>query len=165
MASQIIIPLSRSDQIEEILPYLERVAQPGMKIVFLIHIGLRRFEAITAQLLAINSGLFFLSCPTDEDQFVRRQIRSAEEHIFACCSALRGKGIEMMVSVFAGSLRKVIHDYAQQDEVHLVMMRGGTGGWLTRTLRHIVSRLHRFRTETLPPVLLFHPTSIVGRLR
>ena len=34
MAGQIIVPLSGSDQIEDILPYLERVAQPWSKDCF-----------------------------------------------------------------------------------------------------------------------------------
>ena len=115
MAGQIIVPLSGSDQIEDILPYLERVAQPGVKIVFLVHVSLRRFEKFTAQLLAIHTGLLFNSSNgLDDEEFVRHRIRSVEEQIFSRCSSLREKGIEMIVSVFAGSFRKVIHAYAPQ---------------------------------------------------
>jgi hypothetical protein len=166
MAGQIIVPLSGSDQIEDILPYLERVAQPGVRIVFLIHVSLRGFGKLTAQLLAIHTGLFSNpSTGLDDEEFVRSRIRSVEEQIFLRCSELREKGIAMIVSVFAGSFRKVLHDYAQQEEIHLVMMRGEAGSRLRRTLRHVVSHLHRFRVEKLPPVLLFHPNSIVGKLR
>lgn len=164
MAGQIIIPLSGSDRLEEVLPYLERVAQPEMKAVFLIHVGLSHFEEIANQLLTIDTGLGsgFLLGRNNGDELVKQQIRLAEEKIFPACAALRARGMEIRVSVFAGSVRKAVRDYALKEEVHLVMMRVEGGNWFTRTLRHVVSHLARFRAQTLPPVLLFHPSSIIG---
>jgi hypothetical protein len=34
MAEQILVTLKRHDRIEEIIPYLEKVAQPGTTVVF-----------------------------------------------------------------------------------------------------------------------------------
>ena len=168
MPGRIIIPMSGSDRIDEVLPYLERVAQPDMKAVFLIHIDLSRFEEMTGQLLAIDTGLGSASLPgrNNSDELLEQRIRLAEARIFPACAALRARGVEIVVNVFAGSLRKAVRDYTLQEEVHLVMMRGEAGSRLIRTLRHAVSYLRRFRPETpLPPVLLFHPTSIPGRVK
>lgn len=35
MAKQILVPLKEHDRIEEIIPYIEEVARPGMRVVFL----------------------------------------------------------------------------------------------------------------------------------
>jgi hypothetical protein len=37
MAEQILVPLKRNDRVEVIIPYLEKVTQPGMRVVFLAH--------------------------------------------------------------------------------------------------------------------------------
>ena len=36
MAKQILVPLTKGDRVEEIISYVEKVAQPGMKVVFLL---------------------------------------------------------------------------------------------------------------------------------
>lgn len=166
MACQIVIPMSGSDRIEEVLPYLESVAQPKMKAVFLIHVGLSHFDEITAQLLASDTGLGFESpSARNDNEFTKEHLRLAEEKILPRCAALRAGGMEIIVSVFTGSWRTAVRDYARNEEVHLVMMHGRVGNWLSRALRRAVSHVRRLRAETLPPVLLFHPNSIPGRLR
>ena len=35
----ILIPLRGRDRVEDILPYLDDIAQPGAKITFLVHFG------------------------------------------------------------------------------------------------------------------------------
>jgi hypothetical protein len=39
MPSQILVPLKRSDRVEQFLPYIDQVAQPGIQIVFLVPYG------------------------------------------------------------------------------------------------------------------------------
>lgn len=167
MACQIVIPMSGSDRIEEVLPYLESVAQPKMKAVFLIHVGLSHFDEITAQLLASDTGLVSGSFSARNDnEFAKEPLRFAKEKILPRCTALRAGGMEITVSVFTGSWREAVRAYARNEEVHLVMMRGQMGNWLSRVLRRFVSHLRRFKaTPPPPPVLLFHPNSIPGRLR
>jgi hypothetical protein len=35
MAAQILVPLKEDDRVEEIIPYIQQVTQPGMEVVFL----------------------------------------------------------------------------------------------------------------------------------
>ncbi len=37
MAEKILVPLKRRDRIEEIIPDIEKVTQPGVSVVFLVH--------------------------------------------------------------------------------------------------------------------------------
>ena len=166
MACQIVIPMSGSDRIEEVLPYLESVAQPKMKAVFLIHVGLSQFHEITAQLLASGSGVEpeSVSAAGNGGELTRKHLPLAEKEILPRCEELRAAGMDIIVSVFTGSWRKAVLDYARNEEVHLVMMRG-KAGWLSRMLRRMVSHIRRFKAATPPPVLLFRPNAIPGRLR
>ena len=163
---KILIPLRHYDGIELFIPYIEKVARPGSKIIFLIHVGHRRFKPITDQLLAIHTGLSPALLPGDnDDEVFDRRIRSVEQKLFPACVPLREKGMEIIVSVFAGSLRKVVRDYAEREEIHLVMMRSTARNWLSRSMRTAGSFVNFFRVQALPPVLLFHPRSVAGRAR
>lgn len=75
MAGQILVPLSGSDRIELFLPYVKQIAQPGMKVVFLVHLGASRFKELTNQLLAIHTGIqpAFLPGQTSEQAVVGTQ--------------------------------------------------------------------------------------------
>ena len=44
MAKQILVPISRNDRVKEMIPYVERVAQPGMKVVFLVRYPVDSFD-------------------------------------------------------------------------------------------------------------------------
>ena len=38
MSKKILVPLGQYDRSEELIPYIEKVARPGMKVVFLVAI-------------------------------------------------------------------------------------------------------------------------------
>jgi len=166
MTGQILVPLRGSDRIELFLPYIQQLAQPGMRVVFLVHLGLSRFKEITDQLLAIHMGLTPVFPPSrnGDRESLNQQSRLAREAIFRGCLALRERGIEISVHVFAGPMRAVVGEFVRTDDVHLVIMRGTTGNWPAQFLRKLGSLIHLFGPPTLPPVLLFHPSSILGRI-
>ena len=56
MRCQILVPIKGRDHIEEFLPYLEDMARPDTKIVFLVHLNVDRFSELTRQLLTIQSA-------------------------------------------------------------------------------------------------------------
>jgi hypothetical protein len=164
VAGQILISLRGSDRIEQFLPYIEKVAQPGTKIIFLVHYGLTAFKELTDQVFSVCAGITTRAGNGDEEQ-LKRRTRSAEVAILPACVALREKGMEITVSVFAGPLHKVVRGYSQKEDIDLIMMHPGAGNWVVRSLRKIGSLSHFFRPQALPPVLVFHPSSIIGRFR
>ena len=160
MAGQILVPLRGSDQIEQFLPYIERVAQPGMRVVFLFHFGFSGFKELTDQLLAIHTGIrpAFLPGKSSVDM-VENKRRSVERKLLPACELLQHRGIRIDVNVCAGRLQTVVQEYLKKEEVHLVMMRPA-GNRLMGYLRKI-SRIPGFvKPPTVPPVLLLHPSNI-----
>jgi nucleotide-binding universal stress UspA family protein len=167
MDGQLLVPLRGSDRIEQFLPYIEQIARPGVKVVFLVHLGTGRFQEIFDQLVAIHTGLApaFLSVRNSDSESLNQRSRLTREEIIRRCKSLREKGVEISVGLFAGPLRTAVREFAQKEDIQLVIMRGATRNWLARILRKIGSVLHLFRPEMLPPVILFHPSSFPGRPR
>ena len=164
MPGQIIVPLRGSDRIEQFLPYIEQVVQPGMKVVFLVHVGVSRFKELTDQLLAIHTGIrpAFLPGQSSEEAVVEDVRRSTQQRVLSACEALRKKGVTIDVNIYAGRLRRVVKDYLEKEDVHLVMMRPNLdrmAGYLCK----IGSVYRSFKPATVPRVLLLHPSNIVEK--
>jgi hypothetical protein len=160
---QIIVPLRGSDRIEQFLPYIEQVTQPRMKVVFLVDCGTSRFRELTDQLLAIHTGIQPAFLPgQSEDRIVENATRSAQERAFSACQSLRQKGVTVDVNIYSGRLRRVLKDYLEKGDVYLVMMRPNLDR-LMAYLGKIGSAFRSFKPASIPPVLLLHPSSIVGR--
>lgn len=156
---KILIPLRHRERLELFLPYIEELARPGSTIVFLVPISHNRFELITDQLLAIHTGLTPGLLTGRNAEIFARRISSVEQGVSSHCLALRERGVKISVSVFAGSLRKIVRDYAQRKDIHLIIMRGTSENLLTRAGRKLGLFANVFTTKALPPVLLFHPSS------
>ena len=159
---KIIVPLRGSDRIEQFLPYIEQVAQHGMKVVFLVHFGVSHFQELTDQLLAIHMGIQPAFLPgQSEEAIVEDARRSAQQRVLVACETLWKKGVTVDVSIYSGRLRRVVRDYLEKEDVYLVMIHPN----LDRVARYLckIGSAFRFKPATVPPVLLLHPSDIVGR--
>jgi hypothetical protein len=167
VAKEIVVALKHKDRVAEIIPYIEKVAQPGMAVVFLVPIGSGGFQEFTNQLLAIHTGIRPALLPGNRGgaNLRREQIRSAEGQILLHCKALRKKGIGLGVSGYAGTLWTVVRGLAEKEEVHLVMLGPRRPSLAIRLLQKAGSFFHAFKSVGPPPVLLVNPSSIVERSR
>jgi hypothetical protein len=164
MASQLLVPLRGSDRIEHLLPYIEKVLRPGLNVTFLIHYSHPAFHELIGQLLVIHTAITPSRLPGQfNDEIVQQHMLAAVQKVASAGLALRNKGVEVSVTVFAGSFRKIVREYAARGDVHLVLMPHSRAEWLPRPLRKLVSRFHFLKPQTLAPVLLLHPSSTVGR--
>jgi hypothetical protein len=158
MAGHVLVPLRRSDQIDDFLPYLEQVAQPGMKVVFLLRSDVSGFKNLADQLLAIHTGIrpdFLPGASSKEDVPEERRF-SAERKLLRVCDAFKKRGVDIGVNVYAGSLRRVVREYMQKKPVRLVMMRPRVS-WIARHVCRVSPIARRFNSVTFPPVILLHP--------
>jgi hypothetical protein len=160
---QIIIPLRGSDRIEQFLPYIPQVVQPGMKVIFLVHFGMSRFKELTDSLLAIHTGIQPAFLPgQSEERIMEDARRSVQQRVLFACEALWEKGVTVDVNIYSGRLRRVLNDYLAKEDVYLVMMRPNLDR-VAAYLGKIGSAFRSFKPATVPPVLLLHPSNIVGR--
>ncbi len=170
MAGKILVALKSQDRLYQVLPYVEEVAQPGMKVIFLI-----RFAPTGVSEGSRDNSVTLK--PPEEVEFVgdleqrRRtdgQIRGtqsmeeqrllAEHKAFLTEEALRKRGIEIAVDVYTGSLKRVVRSYTRDGDVHLIMMRAGRFLLaMMRVLNRAMPILGLFKRPAFPPMLLLHP--------
>lgn len=156
MSQQVLVPIKGHDNIEEILPYLEDIARPDMKIVFLVHFGTNRFAELAGQLLEIQSGLpakFSGDAGVPQTNFSHRIERVSRE--------LSNRGVQIEVKFYSGRLWPILRQYSEVEGSKLVIMRPGRNR-VGRGFQRLFSALLAKTSPTMP-VVLCHPSNIARR--
>jgi hypothetical protein len=132
MAPQILVTLRSEDRLGEILPYIEEIAQPGMKVVFLLQCQGQGLSASRRNRRALNrlenvglAGIVDGSEGTAEadgrKESIDEQGLRTEHRVFLTLEALLKRGIEVSVDVYTGSLKKAMKSYTRRGDVNIVM--------------------------------------------
>ena len=158
MNKKILVPLGQYDRSEEMIPYIEKVARPGMKVVFLVAIqwmafGWRKEEYGMRAALEAKKLVNYYSWEGN--------LENAKKQVAPACEALRAKGIETAVDVYAGSLKKAVRSHTLNGDVHLIMTRAGIGDWIERLFDGTSSVFKWFKRPSFSPVMLINPRTLV----
>jgi hypothetical protein len=168
MASQILVALKSEDRLSQMIPYIEEIAQPGMKVVFLV--GYKPQAASKApryDSLGFN-GIEDLRFAGEQEKpgspngnvngAMEQPSLSAEHKVFLALEGLQKRGIETAVDVYLGSLKRVVKTYMRKGNVHFIMKRAGKGSAIGQFVRWALGSFNR---RTFSPVLLLHSTHAV----
>jgi hypothetical protein len=151
MNKKILVPLAQNDRAEEIIPYVENVARPGMKVVFLMRYPVDGFIWGKEEygMRAALEAKQLINHYSWEENLCR-----AAKRISYAAEVLGSKGVEATVDVYAGGLKKALRAYTQNGDVHLIMMRAGIADWIARLFDGTGSLFDWFRSPRFYPVLL-----------
>jgi len=154
MNKKILVPLAQNDRTEEMIPYVEKVARPGMKVLFLMRypVGGIKWptkEPDTETASEANELLDYYSWEAN--------LKRAKAETAPAAEALGRKGVEVAVDVYAGSLKKAVRSHTLDGDVHLIMTRAGIGQRTAGFLNGTSSLFDLFKRPTVSPVLLIHP--------
>jgi hypothetical protein len=157
MNKKILIPLGQYDRSEEMIPYIEKVARPGMKVVFLVRYPVDGFIWAKEE--------YGMKAALEAKELVNHyswegNLRRAERKVSSACEALCPKGVEVAVDVYAGSLKKAVRSHMLNGDVHLIMTRAGMGDWITRLFDGTNSVFKWFKRPSFSPVLLINPRTL-----
>jgi len=158
MNKKMLVPLGQYDRSGEMIPYIEKVARPGMLVVFLVRYPVDGFiwakeeYGMTAALKAKELVNYYSW---------QGNLESAQRQVAPACEALRAKGIEAAVDVYAGSLKRAVRSHMLNGDVHLIMARAGIGDWIARLFAGTSSIFKWFRRPSLSPVMLISPRTLV----
>jgi len=158
MNKKILVPLGQYDRSEEMIPYIEKVVRPGMKVVFLMRypvdgIGLRKEEYGMRAALEAKNLVNYYSWEGN--------LEKAKQQVAPACEALQARGIETAVDVYAGSLKKAVRTYTLNGDVHLIMTRAGIGDWIARLFGGTNSVFKWFKRPSFSSVMLINPRTLV----
>jgi len=164
MAKQILVPLKRDERVEDVIPYIERIVQPGMKVKFLLRYPLDGFDlALRASRAAGETGVGDL---TEIRKIAaaytwENQQRAAAVKVFPACAPLQKKGAEVCVDVYTGSLRRIVRSHVSSGDVHLVVTWAGIGPGIMSFLRGAASKFGLAKRTAYSPMRLVYPSTVL----
>jgi hypothetical protein len=155
---KILVSLGRYDSSEEMIPYIEKVARSGMKVVLLMRYPVDGFVWAKEE--------YGMKAALKAKELVNhysweRNLGNAQEQVAPTCEALRAKGIEAAVDVYAGSLKKAVRSHMLNGDVHLIMTRAGIGEWIAKLFDGTTSVFNWFKRPSFSPVMLINPRTMV----
>lgn len=151
MAKQVLVPMKRNHRVEDFIPYVEDVARPGMKVVFMVPYpvdGLRWSNEEFGR-KAIAEGRRLASYYAWDTN-----VKKATERISPALEILPSKGIEVSVELYAGNLRGAIAGCTAKGDVHLIVTRAGIAQKIAALLNGSSSLFDLFQRPTRAPILL-----------
>lgn len=162
MAEQILVSLKRNDRLEQVIPYIEKVAQPGVRVIFLMPYPVEARLWLQDHWVATESPreAVLTGRKVVQNYSWEMQRRLAEHKVFRAQEALRKRGVEIAVDVYTGSLRKVIGAYRAKGNIYLIMMRAGSGFAMMRFVHKMGSLFGLFQWRSFSPMLLLHPDHV-----
>jgi hypothetical protein len=147
------------DRIEDIVSCVERVAQPGMKVNFLMRFPVESTRRILTLFARAEEGI--PDAYAAQEQLVNiysthASVQRAEKKIAPAVEALRSKGVQATVAVYEGSLRMAVRHQSLTGDVRWIMTHGGIWDRIGCFLSGTASILDLFRRPTGSPVVMVH---------
>jgi hypothetical protein len=167
MGQEILVALKSEDRLSQMIPYIEKVAQPGMRVVLLVgfithfdsnHSNELQDPEATACKEGESKQAQFAASNTSGTPLMEQQKLLSEHKVFMALEALGKRGIEITVDVYTGSLRRAVKSYTSKGDVHLIVMRANPKRTIIEFLEKAGSVFGLLKQPTFSPVLVFHPT-------
>jgi len=151
MGKKILVPLAQNDRVEEMIPYIEKVARAGMNVVFLVRYPVNGF--LRAQ------GDYGVSAALQARRLVNyysweNNLETAKRKLSHACEALRAIGVEATVEVYASRLKNAVRHHTVNGDVHLIMTRAMLGDRIAVLVDGTASFSKLFKRPRFSPVLL-----------
>jgi len=125
MEETILIPLRNSDEVHGIIPYLEKIAEPGGTVVFVVRCVTDGCHQALDRKVLLEPGLpssvvgsqFSIRCSLEH----KKQL--AENTILSACSSLRQRGVNIEVNAHSGSTKRVVKNYLLYGNTNFLVVR------------------------------------------
>ncbi len=160
MDERILVALRRWDRVEHVLPYLDMIARPETKIVFLFHYA-GGFDKYLDWRCTSRPEFFFTASNGGEPPPDRRRL--PEEERSPGSEAFLKIAAKIEIAVYSGRFRKAVSQYMGKGDVQLLLLPGGRSNWLRRLWQNIFSIRRPFKSPTLRPVVLFRADNAGGK--
>jgi hypothetical protein len=156
MNKQILVPMKRSDRAGDLIPYVEKVSRPGIKVIFMVPYPTDGFCWAREEF-----GRKAIEQAKKLADYYRWEtnVEKAKDRIAPLLKSLTAKGIEVEGDLYAGSMRSAVEDYAAKGDVHLIVTSASIGQRIAGVFNGSNSLFDLFKRPALSPVLLIHPVS------
>jgi len=162
MADCILVALEQTERIDQFLPYLGMTTQPGTKLVFLVCTATANWGDVESHLPMIETGSI-----TEREYWenawrfnIDREKERAERNLASACGALRRKGVNIEVKMYAGSLSKALREYSKAGPARLIIRHANYP--FIKVFKDFFSALKLFTHHDVPSVTLLPPRHTEG---
>src|SRR5262245_58399497 len=121
---------------EDVIPYLEQIAGPGSRVIFLVH-GLDWFQS--------------KSMPS----VIKEQKMVSENN--TALEPLRERDVTVALDIYAGPLRKVVKQYTLRGDIDLVMIAARGKSWIGKLFQNCLLFLDVSSDSKSSSVILVRP--------
>lgn len=149
MTREILVPLKSSDRIEDVVPYIQMVAQAGMKVVFFVSypanglLELIRDHWVEEE----NRSRVKAQARNILERYSREgQNKIAEARVATAKEALSKKGVEVEVKIYTETLHTALETHTRNNHTFLVLMRKKMGSGVGAFLRRMRPPIASFKT-------------------
>jgi hypothetical protein len=125
MTRHVLVVLRRGDDLDDVLPYVEEIARPGLTITFLIDHSLSGLTEVLNQA--------FKPYPVIVEQQLSRTGPDVESPMgttngdqqsgTATRQEPRKQGVEIKVKVYTGNLKRILREFMEKECVQTIVMR------------------------------------------
>ena len=123
MSRRMLVSMNRNDSLEEIMTYIEELAQPGMKVVFLVQWNRDGFGQLKDVQTGMKPGNETASAGVGTTEAIDlQQQRLLEEKVFSTSRALRQTGVEIGVDLYTGSWGELMERYKADGEGYILIL-------------------------------------------
>ncbi len=123
MSGQILVPFNSQLRVEDIISVIEKAANPGMRVVFLVRYPVDPWEWFRDHWVTTASARYAVLAGRKvmERYSPEGQRALAEAMVAPWRHALQKMGVKATVAVYTGSLSSVVENHSRADEISLVM--------------------------------------------
>jgi hypothetical protein len=161
MKENILIPLRNSDDVHGITPYLETIAKPGDRVIFIVRCSTDLCHKAFGRTVLLEPGLpCSLVRPPVSGRWLREsKKRLAENRILSACANLCIRRVNIEVNAHSGSTSRIVKNYVLYGNGNFVVVRPKHG-----RLRMFFDRMPGCRGsfKQPAPVLLLYDAGRVG---
>ena len=125
MNGHVLVVLRRGDDLDDVLPYVEEIARPGLTITFLIDHSLRGLTEVLNQAFKPYSVIVEqqLSRTGTDVESPTGTTNDDQQSGAAIRQELRKQGVEIKVRVYTGNLKRILREFMEKEYVQTIVMR------------------------------------------
>lgn len=161
MAKDILVLLRSRDRVEHFIPYIERIAQRKMRVIFLVPYPVESWVYWRDHWVTTESSRGAMS---EGREIMGRyswetQRRLAEQRVFPAREALGHKGVKVSVEIYTGHGSGALQSHARGRDIHLILVRAGIALRIMKGLYRTTSLFGLFKRVGSCPMLLLDPNA------
>lgn len=162
MADCILVALNQTELIGRFMPYLKVTAQPDTKLIFLVRTAASNWGEVESHLPMVETGnITAREYRENAWRFnIDREKERAELNLASACEALRRKGMNPEVKMYAGGLSKALRECTKVGPARLIIMPANFS--FIKVLKAFFAALRLSARHNVPSVVLLPPRYIEG---